>query len=57
MASQEGTAPATMRAVVLERRGPAREALVLHTDWPVPERKAHQVLIRAAATSVNAGEW
>lgn len=45
----------SMRAVVLERYGTAKEALVLHTDWPLPERQPHQVLIEAAATSVNAG--
>lgn len=41
----------------MERRGPASEALVLHTDWPRPVRKPQQVLVEAAATSVNAGEW
>lgn len=46
-----------MRAVVMEKKGPAAEALVLHTDWPVPVRKPNQVLIEAAATCVNAGEW
>lgn len=46
-----------MRAVVMERRGPAREALVLHTDWPRPVRKAGQVLVEAAATCVTAGDW
>lgn len=46
-----------MRAVVWERHGPAAEVLKVHTDWPPPERKPGQVLVRAAATSVNAGEW
>lgn len=41
----------------MEKKGPAAEALVLHTDWPKPVRKANQVLIEAAATCVNAGEW
>ncbi|KAL4424060.1 hypothetical protein ABPG75_001361 [Micractinium tetrahymenae] len=48
---------ATMRAVVMEKKGPAAEALVLHTDWPVPVCKPNQVLIEGAATCVNAGEW
>lgn len=51
------TLPQTMRAVVMEKKGPAKEALVFHSDWPVPVRKANQVLVQAAATSVNAGEW
>jgi NADPH:quinone reductase-like Zn-dependent oxidoreductase len=46
-----------MRAVVLHRYGTPQEALELHTDWAMPERKPHQVLIEAAATSVNAGDW
>lgn len=46
-----------MRAVVLERYGTAREALVFHPDHPMPERKPGQVLIEAAATSMNQGEW
>lgn len=46
-----------MRAVVMERRGPASEALVYSTEWPPPVRKPNQVLIEAAAASVNAGEW
>lgn len=46
-----------MRAVVWERHGPAADVLKVHTDWPPPERKPGQVLVRAAATSFNAGEW
>lgn len=46
-----------MRAVVFARRGPAAEALELHTDWPRPQRQAHQVLVEVAAASVNPGEW
>ena len=49
--------PSPMRAWVWERKGPAKDALVLHTDWPAPERGPNQVLVQAAATSVNAGEW
>lgn len=46
-----------MRAVVWERHGPAAEVLKVVTDWPPPERKPGQVLVRVAATSINAGEW
>ncbi|KAI3424236.1 hypothetical protein D9Q98_009592 [Chlorella vulgaris] len=49
--------PTTMKAVVMKRRGEAIDALVVHTDWPLPVRKPNQVLIEAAATSGNTGEW
>lgn len=46
-----------MRAVVWEKRGNAAEALVLHAEWPRPTPGPNQVLVEAAATSINAGEW
>ncbi|PSC73044.1 NADPH:quinone reductase isoform A [Micractinium conductrix] len=46
-----------MRAVVMERRGLARDALVYHAEWPRPQRGPRQVLIEAAATCVTAGDW
>jgi hypothetical protein len=38
--------PTTMKAVVMERRGEAIDALVVHTDWPLPVRKPNQVRSR-----------
>jgi NADPH:quinone reductase-like Zn-dependent oxidoreductase len=49
--------PTTMRAVKMEKRGPAKEALVFYADHALPQRKPHQVLLAAAATSVAAGDW
>lgn len=49
--------PSTMRAVRMEKRGPAKEALVFHADFALPQRKPHQVLLAAAATSIGAGDW
>lgn len=46
-----------MRAMVTERRGAPREALVFHSDWPRPVHGPGQVLIKAAAASVNPGDW
>jgi len=43
-----------MRACVLERLGrPPKEALTIHTDWPKPERKENEVLVKVAAAGVN----
>lgn len=49
--------PQTMRAVVMERRGPAGEALAYYSHWPAPVPKPGQILVQAAATSVSAGDW
>jgi len=44
--------PTRMKAIVLHEHG-GMEALRYHTDWPVPEVAAQQVLIRVGACGLN----
>ncbi len=44
--------PKTMKAMVLMRHG-GMDALEYHTDWPVPEPKGAELLIRVRACGLN----
>jgi hypothetical protein len=42
-----------MRAVLMERAGPAKEALAYVTDFAKPVRQPDEVLVQTACTSIN----
>ncbi len=46
--------PQTQQAWIVERQGLPKDALRLHTDWPVPDKpEKGEVLVKVQAVALN----